>query len=100
MTTAVAITEKQFSQAVYDLARLRGWLVARYPTWRKTGTTPGFPDLVLVRLSRVLLCELKGERGRVSEMQSQWLMALEGTGKVEGYTWRPSDWDRIEEVLR
>jgi len=38
------LSEKDFSQQVYDLAQMLGWLVVRFPTWRPTGTMPGFPD--------------------------------------------------------
>jgi len=32
--------------------------------------------------------------------QQEWLDELEGTGKVETYLWKPSDWERIVEILR
>ncbi len=98
---APAITEKQFSQQVVDYALLKGWLVYRTPTWRSTGSYPGFPDLVLVRPGdkRVLFLELKSEKGRVSAAQKRWLDTL---GATDAIAWvvRPSDWHLIEAVLR
>ena len=88
--------EKDLSQAVFDLARTYGWLAARYPTWRKTGTTPGVPDLVLVKPGEeVLFVELKRQHGKLTAPQKDWQDALawleESTeGRVMHLVWRPS----------
>ena len=94
-------SEKRFSQRVFDLARLCGWLAARYPTFRPTGTTPGFPDLVLVHhgWGRLIFAELKMPKGRLSAAQDGWLAALRAVPGVEVYVWYPSDWDAIEMKL-
>ena len=93
------LSEKQFSQQVYDLARLLGWLVARFPTWRPTGTMPGFPDILAVRRGRVIFAELKAENGKLTPAQRKWLLALCQAG-AEVYVWKPSSWPQIERVLK
>ena len=98
--TDLAITEKQFESQVKGLARVFGWLY--YHTWRSIHSPAGFPDCVLVRGSRLIFAELKSEKGKVSPAQQEWLDALGNVGDkdVQVYLWRPSDWDKIEEVLR
>ena len=92
-------SERDFSQAVYDYARMVGWKAVRWPTWRPTGTTPGVPDMLMVRPPRLVFIELKAKRGKLSEAQAEWLQALAESG-AEAYCWRPADWDEIEKVLR
>ena len=103
------MTESQLQDAIIKLATLAGWLVhAEHVAMSNKGwRTPiqghkGFPDLVLVRSSRVIFAECKSERGRLTEEQMQWINWLEGTGKVSPvYIWRPSDWlsGKVERVL-
>ena len=91
------IREKDFQNSVIQLAKLCGWLV--YSTWCSIHSPSGFPDLVMVRLSRVIFAENKSEKGKLSPAQQEWLAALTATGKCEVYSWKPSDWDEIEKVL-
>ena len=93
------LSEKDFSQTVYDLARMLGWLVVRFPTWRPTGTMPGFLDIIAVRRGRVLFAELKAEDGKPTPAQCKWLWALAEAG-AEVYVFKPSNWPQIEQVLR
>ena len=92
------MTEKEFLQQVRDLAKLCGWLV--YHTHDSRRSPEGFPDLVLVRGDKVIFAELKSEKGRATSAQREWLDALEKVREVEACLWRPSDWDKIVEVLR
>ena len=92
------LSEKDFSQQVYDLAQMLGWLVVRFPTWRPTGTMPGFPDIIAVRRGRVLFAELKAEDGKPTPAQRKWLWALAEAG-AEVYVWKPSSWSQLERVL-
>ncbi len=98
---AKSMLERDLSQLVFDAARKRRWLVARYPTFRATQTTPGFPDLVLLRKGRLIVAELKREREEPSEEQKDWLEGFREAG-VDVRVWRPSDWlsGDIEEILR
>lgn len=92
------VTEKQFSQQIVDLARLLGWKV--YRTWNSIHSPAGYPDLCLVRLSRLVYAELKSDKGKVLLAQQEWLDALTTTGKCEVYIWRPCDFDNIIELLK
>ncbi len=89
-------TEKEFQQAVVDLARLNGWLV--YHPFDSRRSTPGYPDLTLARPPRICYVELKTDKGRITAEQQKWLDAL-AKCSVEVYVWRPSMWDEIERVL-
>ena len=91
------ISERDFQAQVLALARLCQWRC--YHTFDSRRSERGFPDLVLVRRSRVLFIELKSERGRPTSAQQAWLADLEGTGKVDVRLWRPSDWNEIEATL-
>jgi len=96
------LTEKQFEAQVKQLARMFGWLY--YHTWRSIHSPAGFPDIVMVRDGTVIFAELKSEKGKVSEHQEEWITALERVAKgsvgAQVYVWRPSDWERIVEILR
>lgn len=106
-------TEKQFSDAIVEYARLCGWLVHRDPTWRATGADPGYPDLTLARTfiskngtgrseRRIIFAELKVGKNKLTSAQLDWYTTLVyGRSKtVEVYIWRPEDWPEIEKVLR
>lgn len=114
MTDTLAITEKQFSQQVVDLARLLGWKV--YRQWTSIHSPKGFPDLTMVREDRLVFAELKSEQGKLTEAQAEWLEALRatgigrriftgvatpsGSGKVEVYEWRPHQIEEIAGILQ
>ena len=98
-----ALSERDFQQQVIDYAKVRGWKI--YHPFDSRRSTPGFPDLVLVRTkpARLIFAELKTEKGRLSAEQSAWIVALcavaAKTESVEMHLWRPSDFDEILEVL-
>lgn len=98
MRTKIAISEKSFEVQVKDLAKLFNWKY--YHTWRSFHSPAGFPDCVMVRPPRVVFAELKSEIGKVSPPQQEWLDILAECPGVEIYLWRPSDWERIVEVLK
>jgi hypothetical protein len=103
------VTEDQLKAAVIDLAHLLGWRVAHFRPaqtvhgWRTPveADGKGFPDLVLVRGPWVLFAELKGDKGKLSDEQGEWLTAL-NAATPHVYVWTPSHWHdgRIEETLR
>lgn len=74
-----------------------------YHTHDSRKSRVGFPDLTLVRGSRLIFAELKGdtEYGRRGPTlgQRQWLAALEAVPNVEVHLWRPQDFDRVVELL-
>ncbi|MCS7310962.1 MAG: VRR-NUC domain-containing protein [Armatimonadetes bacterium] len=92
------VREKEFLQAVRELAELQGWLC--YHTWNSVHSPAGFPDLVLVRPPRLVFAELKVGRNRPTSAQQDWLHLLSACPQVEVYLWTPADWEQIERVLR
>jgi hypothetical protein len=103
------VTEAELQASVIELAHLLKWKCAHFRPamnshgrWQTAvqGDGVGFPDCVLVR-DRVVFCELKAHKGRLSDAQSVWLDELELAG-VETHVWRPQDWTdgTIERVLR
>jgi len=103
MSLKIPLTEAQFQRQVTDLATRLGWQwlhVERMGDSRGVWRTPvsgplgkGWPDLVLVKGDRIIFAELKAQRGVLTEAQREVLRAL------RGYTWRPSDFNQIVEVL-
>jgi hypothetical protein len=103
------MTEEAFMLQVTGMAEILGWSWAHFRPartahgWRTPVSGPigaGFPDLVLVRARdrRIVFAELKRETGKPDPAQAH---ALDLLGEcAEAYVWRPSDFDRIAEVLR
>lgn len=96
-------TEKQFQTIVTARAKKLGWRVmhvyrGRAPetgAWRTNTSSPGYPDLTLVRPPRIMFLELKKENGETSAAQMEWLRDLQACreptgGLVETYVIRPS----------
>lgn len=83
---------------VVDAARLFGW--AAYHPFLSIHSPRGWPDLALCRPPRLVLAELKSEKGKTTPDQERWLELLGGCDGVEVFLWRPSDFDTVMEVLR
>ena len=105
--------EGEFQQQVEDLAKLFKWRF--YHTHDSRRSEPGFPDLVMVRESRLIFAELKtdAKSSQPTAAQTEWLLALRVVAEyaqlarddpslrpIEVFVWRPSDWDGIVETLR
>lgn len=92
------MTEAQLLTIVKQLAETLGWMV--YHTWLSAHSDKGWPDLVLCHPSkrRVLVVELKSDKGQVTEEQHDWLSALHACG-IQTAVWRPADLDRIADEL-
>jgi hypothetical protein len=88
--------EREWQRYVVQLARSRGWSVFHVPDSRRT--TPGWPDLALLRAPDFLLVELKTNNGRLSRNQQTTIDALEAC-HVEVHVWRPQDEDAVRERL-
>ncbi len=95
---AINITERDFQQQVIDLAKICGW--EHYHTWNSYRSDKGFPDLILVRSPRIVIAELKSEKREATPDQLKWLDMLKECPGVETYLWRPSDIERVAEILR
>lgn len=90
------LSEKEWMGQVIDLARTLGW--KHYHPWISIHSAKGWPDLALWR-ERLVLAELKTDKGKVSDSQQLVLTQLCDAG-VEVYVWRPADIDDIVSVLR
>lgn len=88
--------ESQFQATVIAIAEQFGWLV--YFTRDSRGSAPGFPYLVLVR-DRILFRELKTDKGKLSNAQSNWQKKLI-CGGADYDIWRPSDIKQIVHELQ
>jgi hypothetical protein len=89
---------------VRRLAQAHSWLT--YHVFDARKSEEGYPDLTLVRPAsstspgRLLFAELKSARGQLTKEQHRWLDVLRHSlPGVEVYCWRPSDWERIVQVL-
>lgn len=80
-----------------------------YHTQDSRRSDPGFPDCVMLKGSqlhgeptRLVVAELKAERGKVTVAQQGWLDRFRELPDAEVFVWRPSHWlsGRIEEILR
>ena len=108
VTTTAVMTEAELSDAVLELAHLFGWrvLLVRPARTSHGWRTPfgadgvGWPDLTLLRGQRLVVAELKSERGRLTSTQQDWLDALGTVAEV--HVWRPAQWvsGEIEAALR
>jgi hypothetical protein len=92
------VTEDDYLRRVLDTATIHGWRVAHFRPaktakgWRTPMQGhPGLPDLVLARNGRVILAELKSDRGRPTVDQVAWLAALGDHGRL----WRPKEWTAV-----
>jgi hypothetical protein len=56
-----------------------------YHAFDSRRSTPGFPDVVLVRPPSVLLVEMKTDRDRLTPPQRDWLEALTRCPGIEVY---------------
>jgi hypothetical protein len=92
------LTEKQWQRQVTDLAKLYRWRV--YHPWLSIRSERGWPDLALVRPPRLVLAELKTDKGKVTPSQDEWLALLRACPGVEVHLWRPADFNDVVEVLR
>ena len=106
---ADAMTEQELEDAIVDLLDVyKYWYHHDLPAYDKGQTERpyvhvrgqnGFPDWLAVG-SRVLLFELKKERGKLRPEQREWIGRLRQAG-AEVYVWRPTDWldGTIGEIL-
>ena len=99
MTTArqVRITEADFASWLEDFLRVHNWLF--YHTRRSDKSVKGFPDYVCVRGEDAVFIEIKGEGGKLTKEQDEWMRALKQVKHVRAAAAWPSDRDTIEKDL-
>jgi hypothetical protein len=91
------MTENQWRHDVLRLARQYGW--SHYYTHYSPYSTPGWPDLTLVKPPLVVVAELKAKRGRLRPEQATARDLLAQCERVEYHLWRPDDLDDVVAVL-
>ena len=77
------MTEKEFQRLVVDYATLHGWM--HYHTHDSRRSTPGFPDLVLVR-ERIIFAE---QRIRRSDSHLHHTRRVEHIAEIEQPRYHP-----------
>jgi hypothetical protein len=92
----LADTEAALQASVEQEAKRWGW--RRFHVEIPQKSAPGFPDLVLVRPPRVIVSELKGPRGVISDDQQAWHDDLRACPGIEFYLWTFAEWDSGEIV--
>lgn len=93
------ISERDWQSHVCRIAEVKGWKYYHPPDNRPVNgriqkVVSGFPDLCLIKGSRIIFAELKREKGTISLEQQEWIDAIRGCG-IEVFVWRPSDIDQV-----
>lgn len=100
--------ERDFARQVETMLDYYGWIWKHDETAQRPGGgfatafrgLKGFPDYIAVRGTRIVVAEIKSDKGKATKEQLRWLAAFEETGKAEAYLWKPADLSTIAEVLR
>ena len=102
-----SIGERTFTEQVIDAAHHFGWTPFHLRDRESVHIVRGrgFPDLVLYRncpdtgTYQLIVAELKRSRSYgPTDEQRAWLAAL--GSHIPTFTWRPEDWDQIDDLLR
>ena len=88
------MTEDQLQAAIIECARLFGW--RHYHTFNSRRSVSGFPDLVLLKVPRIIFAELKTATGKLTDDQREWLSDDWGMG-LDDYA--ASDLSAEEEAI-
>jgi len=91
------VSEKELREQVRDLCKVFGWKF--HFTWLAIHSPKGFPDLVLRKPPHLIFAELKRESGKLTPSQEEWQEDLKACNQ-EVYVWRPSDFEKIAEILK
>jgi len=89
------MTERELSNNIVKEAKELGWMV--YRTWNSMHSPAGFPDLIMIRHTRLLAWELKSAKGKMRPLQQEWIDALSQVHGVEAKIVRP---DNLEEAYK
>ena len=100
--------EKDFATQVEHLFTLFGWRWTHFePAIRQSGEwatalrgMKGLPDYIAVRDGKLIFAEIKGDRGRLTPDQTEWIERLRAVREVRTETWWPDDLQEIKELLR
>lgn len=90
--------EGELQDAIIKRAKAAGWLA--YHTRDSRRCEPGFPDLILLRGSVMLVVELKrSKRLHPTAAQKRWLKAFQLIPGAVVRIWSPEDWQEITREL-
>ena len=98
------MNEAAFSRIIVAHAEDKRWKVYGIRNTKAGGLLSksglGFPDLLMLRDGRLMVVELKTDRGKFRAGQQSWLSSFAYAG-IESYVWRPKDWfaGRIHPLL-
>lgn len=90
--------ERDIQDMMEQAAGYLGWRCFHDRDSRRNN--PGFPDLVCVRNGKLLVLELKTEKGRVRPEQVEWITDLAQVPGVVARIVRPSDLDEVLAMLK
>lgn len=99
-TQMISMTEKELTQTIQKALRQTGWLSSHFHDSRREikpnvfigdRSAKGFPDVVAVKNKRLLVAELKSDKGQLREGQPEWLTGFVEVG-AEVFLWRPEHW--------
>lgn len=105
------MNEAAWQARVIACAQRLGWRVAHFPRvnpegrWRTAvaADAKGYPDLTMLRGSRLIFAELKTDKGRLRPDQRAWIEQLCHASAMsygfEVYLWRPRDWHDVQRLL-
>lgn len=100
------VPERAVQKAVEDMLTLYGWKWFHAPDNKPSAAghvqkiISGFPDIIAVRGTRIVVIENKKELEHPREDQEAWLLAFKRTGKVETHIIRPSTMRFLQEQLK
>ena len=94
----IKVSEKDFEKQIRQLAKMFGW--SYYHPFLSKWSERGYPDVTLCRPPRLIMAELKSDKGKLSPAQAQWLWMLRKVPGIEVRIWRPRMLERIAEILR
>lgn len=99
-------TEDDYRKHVTAFAELCGYRVnftyrarTRDGSWRTNATAPGFPDLTLSKLGRLVFLELKMPGKVPTQAQREWIARLQTVPGVDAYIVFPSHWPDVVDLL-
>lgn len=91
------VSEGQWKEIVKALLAGYGWKWSHFPPGKTvrgkwiTAGSPGFPDFMAVKGSRVIFLELKTVKGKLRPGQGPWLRCLQAVGgNVEAWVVTPA----------
>lgn len=94
--TIPRMTEKQLARNIVTEAKNCNWLV--YHTFMSKWSSPGFPDLLMIRDGKILAWELKAQDKEASPAQREWLDAFALSG-ADARVVRPDDLEMAYKIL-